>query len=325
MKMTAQIDEWELKSPLRISEKEFLITRSLVVTISAGGARGRGEGQGVYYLNETAESMLEQVHSVANCVANGITRDKLLHVLPAGGARNAIDCALWDWEAKHSGRSIWEMVGIDPAPVVTVYTIGLDDSPVKMAANAAAAADFPVLKIKLDADRPLQRLEAIRAARPDAEIVVDANQGWSIDLLTAILPRCQELGISMIEQPLPRGSDDALDGLVSPVQLAADESCLDTSEFEAASSRYDIINIKLDKTGGLTEALRLAKMARENGNQLMVGNMSGTSLSMAPSFIVAQLCDFVDIDGPLLLKDDRPGGLNYSGAKVSVFSSEFWG
>jgi len=325
VKISAHIEEWELASPFRIAGNEWRTTRSVVAQLSSDGAMGRGEAQGVYYLDETAESMLEQVFSVADQLSRGITREELLEVLPAGGARNAIDCALWDLEAKLSGRSIWQLTGISPEPVTTVFTIGLEDTPEKMAANAKAAGEYPVLKIKLDSDRPVARLAAIREARPDAKIVVDANQGWSIELLGDVLPQCAELGISMIEQPLARGHDSALEDFESPITLAADESCLDTSELDVASRRYSMINIKLDKTGGLTEALRLAHAAKEKGCQLMVGNMVGTSLSMAPSFVVAQLCDFVDIDGPLLLKNDHPGGLVYRSGSVDVFDSVFWG
>jgi L-Ala-D/L-Glu epimerase / N-acetyl-D-glutamate racemase len=325
MKISAHIEEWELARPFRIAGNEWRSSRSVVVHLASDGIVGRGEGQGVFYLDETAESMIEQVFSVAGQIGTGITREELLEILPAGGARNAIDCALWDLEAKKSGRDIWQLTGISPAPVTTVYTIGLEDTPEKMAANAKAAGQYPILKIKLDADQPIAKLAAIRAARPDAEIVVDANQGWNFEMLGEVLPQCVELGIRMVEQPLPRGQDDVLEGFASPVMLAADESCLDSSELAAASRRYSMINIKLDKTGGLTEALRLARAAKKAGCQLMVGNMVGTSLSMAPSFVVAQLCDFVDIDGPLLLKNDHHGGLVYRSGKVDVFDSAFWG
>jgi L-alanine-DL-glutamate epimerase-like enolase superfamily enzyme len=248
-----------------------------------------------------------------------------LELLPAGGARNAIDCALWDLKAKQSGKTVWELTGIDPKPVTTVFTIGLEETPEAMAQKAAAAAEYPVLKIKLNSDKPLERLVAIRKARPDAELVVDVNQGWNFELLQDVLPRCVDLDLRMIEQPLPRGADEVLDNFESPIMLAADESCLDTGELDAAAERYGMINIKLDKTGGLTEALRLAKAARRKGCMLMVGNMMGTSLSMAPSFVIAQLCDFVDIDGPLLLKYDYPLGMVYKSGVVEIFSSTFWG
>jgi L-alanine-DL-glutamate epimerase-like enolase superfamily enzyme len=325
MKICAHIEEWDLARPFRIAGGEWRTSRSVVVQISSDGSIGKGEAQGVSYLDETAESMIEQVFAVANDVESGAGREELLELLPAGGARNAIDCALWDLEAKMTGRSIWALTGISPKPVTTVFTIGLEDTPEEMAANAKAASQFPILKIKLDGDKPIARLAAIRAARPDAKIVVDANQGWSFEMLNDALPQCVELGIEMIEQPLPRGADSELEGFDSPIMLAADESCLDTSELDVASRRYKMINIKLDKTGGLTEALKLADAAKQKGCMLMVGNMVGTSLSMAPSFVVAQLCDFVDIDGPLLLKNDHPGGLVYRSEVVDVFEQSFWG
>ena len=325
MQISAHIEEWRLKQPFRISGKEWVSTRSVVVQVAAGGCVGRGEAQGIFYAGETAETMLAQVFDAMATIRNGVTRDRLLSLLPSGGARNAIDCALWDLEARQSGRSVWELTGIDPRPVTTVFTIGLEPEPEQMAANARAAAELPVLKIKLDADRPVERLAAIREARPDARLVVDANQGWSFNLLQAVLPRAADLGVEMIEQPLPRGEDDVLEGFESPVLLAADESCLDTGDLDRASRRYGMINIKLDKTGGLTEALRLAKAAKDKGLKLMVGNMTGTSLSMAPSFVIAQRCDLVDIDGPLLLKNDHPDGLRYDRGIVGVFDPGFWG
>ena len=325
MQFSTRIESWVLRQPFRITGKEWTETTALVVEIVDGKHTGRGEAQGVYYRGETAATMLAQTERVASDVRNGVSRDELRKLLPAGGARNAIDCALWDLEAKRSGKSIWALTGIAPGPVTTVYTIGLEATPAAMAAKAAAAGNHPVLKIKLNADTPVERLAAVRAARPDAELVVDANQGWSFELLQEILPRCVDLDLSMIEQPLPRGEDQVLEGFASPITLAADESCLDTGELEDAAARYDMINIKLDKTGGLTEALALAHAARRKGCRLMVGNMMGTSLAMAPSFVVARLCDFVDLDGPLLLKRDRPRGLKYNAGRVEVFDRALWG
>jgi L-alanine-DL-glutamate epimerase-like enolase superfamily enzyme len=232
---------------------------------------------------------------------------------------------MWDLECKRSGKSIWQLTGIDPKPVTTVFTIGLESSADAMAQKAVEAGNAPILKIKLDSHQPYEKLAAIRAARPDAQLVVDANQGWDFDLLKDVLPKCAGLDLGMIEQPLQRGGDQCLEGFQSPITLAADESCLDSSELETAARRYSMINIKLDKTGGLTEALKLARAAREKGCKLMVGNMVGTSLAMAPSFVIAQLCDFVDIDGPLLLKYDHPDGLIYEAGQVRVFQQAFWG
>lgn len=325
IRLSAHLETWDLTTPFRITGQRIDAVVAVVVQVAEGGCVGRGEGEGVSYLGETPQRMLEQIRTVEKAIREGAGRDDLLHLLPRGGARNALDCALWDLEAKRSGRSIWSLTGISAGPVTTVFTIGIEDSPQAMAEKAAAAADYPVLKIKLDGDSPLVRLEAIRRARPDAHLVVDANQGWTLELLREILPACVELDVRMIEQPLPRGHDECLEGFESPIVLAADESCQDTSELDAACGRYDMINIKLDKTGGLTEALNLAKAARARGKQLMVGNMLGTSLAMAPSFVVARLCDFVDIDGPLLLRHDHPNGLKYSAGRVEIFDSSFWG
>ena len=325
MKFSAHLEEWELTEPFRISGAEWRTSAGLVVQLSEDGYLGRGEAQGVFYLDETAQSIFEQVHEVADIIRSGISREELQDLLPAGGARNAIDCAMWDLECKRSGKTIWELTGIDPRPVTTVYTIGLEDTPEAMAAKAAAVADAPILKIKLDGHMPYEKLAAIRAARPDAELVVDANQGWSFELLKEVIPKCVDLNLGMIEQPLARGGDEMLEGFESPIMLASDESCLHTGELETNARRYSMINIKLDKTGGLTEALRLARAAKKKGCKLMVGNMMGTSLGMAPSFVVAQLCDFVDIDGPLLLKYDHPLGLEYNKGVVQGIDPRLWG
>jgi len=325
MQMSLHVEEWEMIEPFRFFGKELITIKSIVVELSDNGCVGRGEAQGVFYIGESTESIFEQAHRVATEIQKGISRQELQSLLPAGGARNAIDCAMWDLECKISGQSIWELTGIDPKPVATVFTIGLENSAEEMAAKAAAASEAPVLKIKLDGHQPFEKLAAIRAARPDATLVVDANQSWDFNLLKDVIPKCMDLGLEMIEQPLARDGDDMLDDFESPITLAADESCLHTGELETAVRRYDMINIKLDKTGGLTEALRLAYAAKEKGCKVMVGNMAGTSLSQAPSFVVAQLCDFVDIDGPLFLKYDRPNGLDYINGVVPVFDSHLWG
>ncbi len=325
MDISLHITDWVLTQPFRISGNEWINSRCLVAQIQDNGFVGRGEAQGIFYLDETAESIFEQAHAVAGEIRKGISRQELQQLLPAGGARNAIDCALWDLECKSSGKTIWQLTGINPGPVTTVFTIGLEDSPEAMAAKAAAASDAPVLKIKLSAHQPFEKLAAIRAVRPDAVLVVDANQGWDFAQLQDVLPKCVDLDLAMIEQPLARGNDHMLEGFESPITLAADESCLHTAELEAAASRYGMINIKLDKTGGLTEALKLAQQAKQKDCKLMVGNMVGTSLSMAPAFVVAQLCDFVDIDGPLLLKYDQPRGLVYENGVVKGFDSRLWG
>ena len=243
--------------------------------------------------------------------------------MPAGGARNAIDCALWDLEAKRSGKSIWELTGIKPVETISINTVGIG-TPGEMA-TAAKQLDTSKVKVKLDGEHVIERMSAVRGARPDAEIVIDVNQGWSFEQLVELAPKLKELGVAMIEQPLPRGGDESLEGYQPPIPLCADESCLDTSEFEQASRRYQMINIKLDKTGGLTEALDLARLAQAKGIGLMVGNMMGTSLAMAPGFVIGQLCRFVDLDGALFLKQDREHPMTYSAGILSPPSAELWG
>jgi L-alanine-DL-glutamate epimerase-like enolase superfamily enzyme len=321
--VTFTTEPWAMKIPFRITGHTFTEAQLLYVTITERGARGHGEAAGVYYLGETADSMLAQAESVRDALERGADRAQLGELLPAGGARNAIDCALWDLQAKREGKSIWELTGLQAGKTVTVLTIGIG-TPLEMAATARTL-DTPRIKVKLDGEQPLERIAAVRSARPDAEIVVDVNQGWSFEQLVELAPQLKALGVAMIEQPLPRGGDAALEGYEPPVPLCADESCLDTSEFEQALRRYQVINIKLDKTGGLTEALELAGMARKWGLGVMVGNMMGTSLAMAPAFVIAQLCRFVDLDGALFLKRDREHPMDYAGGVVSPPSRELWG
>jgi len=325
MRLTAGLRRFPLKAPFRIASAVFDATHALIVTAEDGRHRGRGEAEGVFYCGETAQSILEEVRAFIAAHPDGIARDALQTTLPPGGARNAVDCALWDLEAKRSGRSIWSLTGVEPRPLTTAVTIGLEAEPEAMAEKARAAGPVPVLKVKLNADRPVERIEAIRAVRSDAVLVVDVNEGWTIEQLRDVAPAMARLGVEMLEQPLPRGRDAELDGYVSPVPLCADESCLHSGELDAVRGRYQRINIKLDKTGGLTEALRLARMAREEGLGLMVGNMMGTSLAMAPGFVVGCLCDFVDIDGPVLLAQDWPNGLGYEAGRVDPPRPVLWG
>lgn len=318
-------ETWPAIVPFRITGKTFLSFESIVVEISDGSATGRGEALGVYYLNETQASLLEQAEAARSRIEQGIDRAELQKLLPPGGVRNAIDCALWDLEAKTKGQTIWSLTGITPKVLQTVFTIGMEDTPAQMASKAAAAADVSLLKIKLNNERPLERLRAIRAARPDARLVVDANQGWDLKLLHEVLEAAPALRLEMIEQPLPRGADAALEGVRSPVPLCADESCLHLAELDGIANRYQMINIKLDKTGGLTHALQLASEARRRGLRLMVGCMAGSSLAMAPAFVVGCVSDLVDIDGPLLQKSDRSHGIQYHAGSAQVFGPQLWG
>ena len=318
-----ETQSWEMATPFKITGHTFTGADLLEVTITENGSTGKGEAAGVYYKGETRQSMLDDVESVRERLEAGADRAQLRKLLPAGGARNAIDCALWDLEAKLAGESIWDLTGIQPAETISINTVGIG-TPEEMAATAKSL-DTPRIKVKLDNELVLERIAAIRHARPDVEIVVDVNQGWTFEQLVELAPKLKELGVSMIEQPLPRGGDEALEGYTPPIPLCADESCLDTSEFEQASRRYQIINIKLDKTGGLTEALDLASLANEKKIGLMVGNMMGTSLAMAPGFVIAQLCSFVDLDGALFLKKDRENAMSYSAGVLSAPTTELWG
>ena len=318
-----QIETWGTKEPFCITGHTFTEACLLVVILKENGKVGRGEATGVYYLYETGETLLVQALSIKEELEQGLDRIHLQTLLPPGGARNAIDCALWDLEAKLSGQTIWSLTGIKPAKTNTVYTVGIG-TPEAMAASAKKF-DSPQIKVKLDGERPLECIEAVCTARPDAEIVVDVNQGWSFEQLKNLAPKFKQLGVTMIEQPLKRGEDAELEHYRSPVPLCADESCLDTSELEQVSRRYQMTNIKLDKTGGLTEALELARQAKAKGLGLMVGNMLGTSLGMAPAFVVAQYCQLADLDGPIWLRDDRANAISFNQGVMSLPTSALWG
>jgi L-alanine-DL-glutamate epimerase-like enolase superfamily enzyme len=317
------VEPWEMRFPFEITGHTFTGARILHVSLSENGVSGYGEGTGVYYLGEYGESMMQQAESVRAELEHGAGRRELIDLLPSGGARNAIDCAMWDLEAKLTGKNIWELTGIQPGETVIFNTVGID-SPEKMA-DIARSLDSPKIKVKLNGELAFERIAAVCEARPDAEIIVDVNQGWTFEDLVVLAPRIRELGVAMIEQPLPRGRDEALECYDSPITLCADESCLDTGEFEQAARRYQMINIKLDKTGGLTEALRLAHLAKTNGVELMVGNMLGTSLAMAPGYVLAQLCRFADLDGALFLTRDRSPAMVYSNGVLSAPDPGLWG
>ncbi len=322
---SVRIESWASIVPFRISDHVWEDFPCVVYEIEQDGIVGRGEALGVYYHDETPESMAQQLESIETEILAGADEQQLLDLLPAGGARFAADSALWDLRAQICGESAWQLAGVAEDPVETVFTIGLEDTPEQMAAKATAAADTILFKVKLDNDRPVERIAAIRNARPDSRLVVDVNQGWLFSELQEFAPQLHDLGVLMIEQPLPRGYDQELVNYKSPAPLCADESCLHLGDLDEIAPRYQMINIKLDKCGGLTHGLILARDARKRGLDLMVGCMGGTSLSMAPSHVIAQLCDFVDIDGPLLIKKDREGGLIYDRGQVSLPEKPFWG
>lgn len=323
--MTVEQVAFRLKAPFTITGYTFTEMRAVWVSLEQDGHRGRGEGTGLYYFGDTPESMAAELESVRHEVESGATRQDIQALLPPGGARNALDCAYWDLECKQAGVTIWELLDLAPHQLTTVATIGIG-SPEAMAQQARDYKDFSKLKVKLDADQPIERFHAVREARPDSEIVIDVNQGWDYCTLTSLMPALAEMRIAMIEQPLPRGADDELGNYRSPIPIGADESCLTLEEYHQVKDRYDVINIKLDKCGGLTEALTIVEAARADGKRLMVGNMTGTSLAMAPSYVVGQWCDFVDIDGPVLLARDVNHALHYVDAgAVTVPKKELWG
>ena len=324
-RVSVHLENWMALIPFRISRNTWDDFPSVVCEIEQDGAIGRGEGLGVYYLGEDQKSMLAQIESITGELAAGAGRQELMELLPPGGARCAVDAALWDLEAQLANTSAWELAGVSSDPIETVFTIGLEAEPDEMGARAAAASDLTLFKVKLSNDRPVERIASIRRARPAARLVVDVNEGWEFDQLVEVAPALAELGVSMIEQPLRRGHDDALEGYDSPLPLCADESIQHSGELGQIANRYQMINIKLDKSGGLTHGLELAAAARGKGLGIMIGCMGGTSLSMAPMHVIGHVADFVDIDGPLLLKNDRAGGFIYDKGIVSLPQKRFWG
>jgi L-alanine-DL-glutamate epimerase-like enolase superfamily enzyme len=314
-----------LSEPFEISRAVMTEIDVIVVTLrDAQGRSGRGEAAGVPYDNETPASMTAQISAIGPRLHPDLTAAELIEWLPPGGARNALDCALWDLRAKQSGSRAWTLAGLGAEPVATAYTIGLGKE-ADVRRKARAARHMPLIKIKADATRHLDMVRMVKEEHPGARLVIDANQAWNRQLLEQLLPELKAMGVELIEQPVPRGEDAQLDGLVSPIPLAADESCNDRSALPALVGRYQYINIKLDKSGGLTEGLALAKAAQALGFGLMVGNMGGSSLAMAPAFIVAQQCGYVDLDGPLLLSRDCDKAMSYVAGQLHAPDAALWG
>lgn len=325
MKLKAYKADWEFNSPFRIAYRERTHARTVQVELTDGDLMGRGEAAGVSYHGETVDSLLEQLVSVAPRISAGLSRDELQRLMPPGGARNALDCALWDLEAKRAGRRAWDIAGLASVrPLLTAYTLGVD-TPEAMARAATAASQYSLLKLKLTGEDDIERVTAVRRARPDAHLIVDANQAWNDLQLRELTLQLAALGVTLIEQPLVIGKDGVLAEFRSSLPLCADESCQTTASLPGLAGKYQYVSIKLDKTGGLTEALRLARLARAQGFKLMVGCMGGSSLSMAPAFIVGQLCDVVDLDAPLLVKSDVPNGIRYDGSWMSAPDERLWG
>jgi len=326
MELSVNIERWPLAGAFTISRGSK--SEAVVVTaeLRDGVLRGRGECVPYMRYGETPDGVVAAIEAVRPALRRGFDRNALQTVMPAGAARNALDCALWDLDAKQTGRRVDELAGLAaPKPLVTAYTISLAD-PVAMAEAAGRAASRPLLKVKLGgAGDDNKRIAAVRRAAPKAELIVDANEGWDDGNLAQNLAACAEAGVTLIEQPLPEGRDAALADLKRPIPICADESVHDRASLDALAGKYDAINIKLDKTGGLTEALALAADAEQRGFGIMVGCMVATSLAMAPAMLVAQRARVVDLDGPLLLAKDRPDGLRYVGSLAYPPTLALWG
>ena len=321
MQIDVTADTFKLAQVFTISRGSRTEAKVLTVRVTEDGVTGWGECVPYARYDETLESVTAEI----NGLPGDITRQALYDLLPAGAARNAVDCALWDLEAKRAGKRVWELAGLSaPGPEITAYTLSLDE-PEAMRAHAAKHAHRPLLKIKLGTPDDMPRLEAVRAGAPDATIIIDANEGWSAEVYADLAPHLQRLGVALVEQPLPAGEDDALLGMDRPVPVCADESCHDRASLPGLKGKYDVVNIKLDKTGGLTEALALRDAARAGGFDVMVGCMVGSSLAMAPATLVAQGAKVVDLDGPLLLAEDRDNALKFDGAGVHPPVAALWG
>jgi len=319
--ITMTRETFRLAQVFTISRGSRSEAQVLTVSVTRHGVTGRGECVPYARYGETMESVAAQVAGLSE----GISRMDLQAALPAGAARNAFDCALWDLAAKTEGRRVWELAGLAaPGPMITAYTLSLDTAE-NMQAQAAQHAHRPLLKIKLGTPDDMPRLEAVRAGAPKSTIIVDANEGWSAQVYADLAPHLTRLGVALVEQPLPVGDDEALRGMARPVPVCADESCHDRGSLASLKGKYDVVNIKLDKTGGLTEALALKEAALAEGYGLMVGCMVGSSLAMAPAVLVAQGAEVVDLDGPLLLAEDRDTPLAYDAAGVHPPEAALWG
>lgn len=321
MDITVTPDTFRLAEAFTISRGSRTEARVLTVRVTDGSHTGWGECVPYARYGETLESVTVEI----NGLDPNMTRKSLQDSLPAGAARNAVDCALWDMEAKKAGKRVWELAGCPaPSPMITAFTLSLD-TPEKMQAAAARNAHRPLLKIKLGTPDDMARLEAVRRGAPTAKIIVDANEGWTAEIYSELAPHLVRLGVALVEQPLPAGDDDILAEIERPLPVCADESCHDRASLPSLEGKYDVVNIKLDKTGGLTEALLLRDLAQSKGYALMVGCMVGSSLAMAPAVLLAHGANYADLDGPLLLAEDRPHPLTYDDLGVHPPGKELWG
>jgi len=321
MQRTITRDVFKLAQVFTISRGSRTEAQVLTVCLSDSQHQGMGECVPYARYNETVDSVTAQIETLPET----FSRQDLYDLLPAGAARNAVDCALWDLAAKQAGKRVWDLIGLPaPKPEITAYTLSLD-TPEAMREQAMKHAHRPLLKIKLGTPDDMPRLEAVRAGAPKSKIIVDANEGWNADVYTDLAPHLVRLGVALVEQPLPAADDDALIGMDRPVPVCADESCHDTNSLPHLVGKYDVVNIKLDKTGGLTEALELKRAAITAGYEIMVGCMVGSSLAMAPATLIAQGAMITDLDGPLLLAQDRDTPLKFDAAGVHPPHPDLWG
>jgi L-alanine-DL-glutamate epimerase-like enolase superfamily enzyme len=324
-RLAVAVERWPISGGFTIARG--VKHEAVVVVASIGDGPHTGKGECVPYARygESVEATVAAIEACAPTIAKGLSRTALLQLLPPGAARNALDCALWDLEAKRSGRRAHELAGLaTPKPLLTAFTLSLG-TPEAMAAKAREASAYPLLKLKLGGDGDAERLAAVREAAPNARLIADANEAWRPESVEALMDCAAKARVELIEQPLPAGNDDLLQHIERRVPVCADESVHDRGTLEAIAARYDAVNIKLDKTGGLTEALRVRDRARALGLKIMAGSMVGTSLGMAPALLLAQEADFVDLDGPLLLARDRVPGLTYEGAQILPPPPALWG
>jgi len=324
--LTVERAEIRFAEPFRITGYVFESMPSIVARIADGGAVGRGEAAGVYYLSDDQARMLAMIEEIRPEIESGLSRERLQQLLLPCGARNAIDCALWELDSRLASVPVWKLAGVPrPQPLVTTFTLPADD-PAVLASKVEKLAFAKAIKLKLDgnADIDRERIALVRRARPDVWLAVDANQGFVPADLDRLGAAARDYSVSLIEQPLKRGEDSGLDGWRPGVPVAADESILDLDELEQLGHHFDVINIKLDKCGGLTEALKMARAARMLGKQVMVGNMGGSTLAMAPGFVLGQICDVVDLDGPYGLADDPLAGEIYRDGEIFI-PDALWG
>ncbi|MGE3829414.1 MAG: N-acetyl-D-Glu racemase DgcA [Parvibaculaceae bacterium] len=323
--LTVERESWPIAGSFTISRGSKTVAEVVTVTLTRDGVSGRGECVPYARYNETVDGVVAGLEAARGAIEDGLSREDIPKHIAPKAARNALDCALWDLEAKQTGKPVWQLAGLpEPKPVITAYTLSLG-TPEAMGEAAARASERPLLKLKLGREGDEERLIAIRRNAPKARLIVDANEGWSIEILPRRLAACAEAGVELVEQPLPAADDGALSGLKRAVTVCADESAHGLDSLPALAGKYDAINIKLDKTGGLTPAIALARAAQAQGMTVMIGCMLATSLAMAPAMLLTPLARVVDLDGPLLLKEDRVPGIRFEGSLMHPPQPALWG